>query len=148
MPMGTLEPFALSRWTRSTWITHFLRYTWVTLPSRPLYFPRTIRTSSSFRTGSDRAYPNETCKRMDRVRGQKIAYMMLVAQLLRQRRRHDYAADRRRRGEVLLARFAPGGRNIYGNAGFSTLVSSVRISRHHLIRRLSIHLKFSAITGI
>lgn len=54
MPMGTDAPFDLSRWTRSTWITHFLRYTWVTLPSRPLYLPRTIRTSSSLRMGIDR----------------------------------------------------------------------------------------------
>lgn len=56
MPMGVVEPFDLSRCTRSTWITHFLRYTCVTLPSRPLYFPRTIRTSSSLRTGSERVY--------------------------------------------------------------------------------------------
>lgn len=35
-------------------MTHFLRYTCVTLPSRSLYFPRTIRTSSSLRIGSDR----------------------------------------------------------------------------------------------
>ena len=54
MPMGTVAPFDLSRWTRSTWMTHFLRYTWVTFPSRPLYLPRTILTSSSLRIGSDR----------------------------------------------------------------------------------------------
>lgn len=29
--------------------------TWVTLPSRPLYFPRTMRTSSSLRMGMERA---------------------------------------------------------------------------------------------
>merc|ERR1719428_1153341 len=32
--IGTVWPLALSRVTRSTWITHFLRYTWMTLPSR------------------------------------------------------------------------------------------------------------------
>jgi len=36
----------------------------VTLPSRPLYFPRTIRTSSSFRTGSDRACYTVNCQHM------------------------------------------------------------------------------------
>ena len=30
------------------------KHTWVILPSRPLYFPRTIKTSSSFRMGMDR----------------------------------------------------------------------------------------------
>ena len=61
MPMGTVAPFDLSRWTRSTWITHFLRYTCVTLPSRPLYLPRTMRTSSSLRMGIERVYsPCET----------------------------------------------------------------------------------------
>jgi hypothetical protein len=53
-PMGAVAPFDLSRCTRSTWMTHFLRYTCVTFPSRPLYVPRTIRTSSSLRMGSDR----------------------------------------------------------------------------------------------
>jgi hypothetical protein len=34
--------------------------TWVTFPSLPLYFPRTIRTSSSFLTGMDLAYRSAT----------------------------------------------------------------------------------------
>jgi hypothetical protein len=47
-------PFAFSRWILSTWTTNFLRYTAVTLPSRPLYFPRMTWTSSSLRTGMER----------------------------------------------------------------------------------------------
>merc|ERR1719313_1310020 len=39
---------------RSTWTTHFFRYTAVTLPSRVLYIPRVMRTSSSLRIGIDR----------------------------------------------------------------------------------------------
>ena len=70
-PMGTDEPFDLSRWTRSTWITHFLRYTCVTLPSRPLYFPRTILTSSSLRIGSDRVYDDMVRRETRVIQSQK-----------------------------------------------------------------------------
>jgi hypothetical protein len=53
-PIGAVAPFDLSRCTRSTWMTHFLRYTCVTFPSRPLCVPRVILTSSSLRMGNDR----------------------------------------------------------------------------------------------
>ena len=56
MPTGAVAAFDFSMWTRSTWMTHFFRYTWVTLPSRPLYFPRIIKTSSSLRMGIERAW--------------------------------------------------------------------------------------------
>jgi len=66
-PIGVVAPFDLSLWTRSTWITHFLRYTCVTFPSRPLYLPRTILTSSSLRIGIDRVlyFPRSSLDRED-----------------------------------------------------------------------------------
>lgn len=57
--MGEVDPLALSRWTRSTWMIHFLRYTCVILPSRPLNLPRITRTSSSLRTGKERVYKTD-----------------------------------------------------------------------------------------
>ncbi|URE39896.1 hypothetical protein MUK42_33062 [Musa troglodytarum] len=54
MPTLTVAPFTFSRVMRSTWMTHFRRYTCTTLPSRPLKVPRTTCTSSSLRTGADR----------------------------------------------------------------------------------------------
>ena len=49
-------PLFLSRETRSTWMTHFLRYTWTTLPSLSLrsVAPRLMTTSSPFRMGTER----------------------------------------------------------------------------------------------
>lgn len=58
-------------------MTHFLRYTCVTLPSRPLYFPRTIRTSSSFRTASDRACFAVTCQCMNALHGTWLTLCLL-----------------------------------------------------------------------
>lgn len=54
IPIGTLWPLLFSRETRSTWITYLRRYTDVTLPSRPLFEPRVMRTSSSLRIGMER----------------------------------------------------------------------------------------------
>ncbi|KAG5459187.1 MAG: hypothetical protein BJ554DRAFT_440 [Olpidium bornovanus] len=42
---GKHSPLTFSRVRRSIWMTHFLRYTWTTRPSRPLEEPRTTRTS-------------------------------------------------------------------------------------------------------
>merc|ERR1712097_177537 len=53
IPTFTVEPLLFSRVTRSMWITYFLRFTWITLPSRPTFFPRTTMTSSSLRIGMD-----------------------------------------------------------------------------------------------
>jgi hypothetical protein len=49
------------------------KHTWVTLPSRPLYFPRTIRTSSSFRMGRDRAV---CCCRSSLLRGEDMIFRL------------------------------------------------------------------------
>ena len=54
MPTGTELPLAFSRWMRSIWIIHLLRYTCVTLPCCcPLKCPRVTTTSSSFLIGID-----------------------------------------------------------------------------------------------
>ena len=47
-------PLTFSRVILSTWMTHFLRYTCTTFPSRPLNVPLVTRTSSSFLMGTDR----------------------------------------------------------------------------------------------
>ena len=54
--MLTWVPLAFSRWMDSTWMTHLRRYTWMTLPVLPLYVPRVTTTSSSLRTGMERAW--------------------------------------------------------------------------------------------
>jgi hypothetical protein len=90
-PMGAVAPLDLSRCTRSTWIIHFFRYTCVTLPSRPLNFPRTIRTSSSLRIGIERVYRIRDVSRCARS-GKKHRHVVFCAQVLGQGRRHDLAA--------------------------------------------------------
>ena len=117
MPMGTEAPFDLSRWTRSTWITHFLRYTWVTLPSRPLYLPRTIRTSSSLRMGIDRVYVRCVTRLRSLNPPTRGTYVVLRAELLGERRGHDLAPHGGGRGEVRLARLAAGGGDVCRQGG-------------------------------
>ena len=56
MPVGTLVPLDFSLAILSTWMTYLRRYTEVTLPSRPLWEPRTTVTSSSLRMGMARTY--------------------------------------------------------------------------------------------
>lgn len=123
--MGTDDPFDLSRWTRSTWITHFLRYTWVTLPSRPLYFPRTMRTSSSLRIGSERVYDQHTkCVRSNTSRTYRASetHVVLAAELLRESGGHDLAADGRGGSEVRLARLAARGGDVCMNQSRGTYI--------------------------
>ena len=55
-PTCTPPPLTLSRVNLSMWMTHFLRYTAMTLPSRPLFEPRVTRTSSSLRMGTARTW--------------------------------------------------------------------------------------------
>ena len=109
IPMGADAPLDLSRWTRSTCMTHFLRYTWVTFPSRPLYFPRTIRTSSSLRIGSERVYEEAMSSHRRPACCLGVTNIVFCTELLRECGRHDFAADRRGRTKVELPALAAGG---------------------------------------
>jgi len=53
-------PLAFSLVIFSTWMMYFLLYTSVILPSRPLKEPLTISISSSFLTGMERTYREQT----------------------------------------------------------------------------------------
>lgn len=110
--MGEEAPFDLSRCTRSIWITHFLRYTCVTFPSLPLYFPRTMRTSSSLRIGRERVW-NTLVRYSDNCVNSSLSYVVLCTELLRESRGHDLAAHRRSCAKVQLAALAAGRSEIY-----------------------------------
>jgi hypothetical protein len=70
-------------------------------------------------------------------------HVVFAAQLFRQRRRHNLAANRGGRREMMLARLAPGGRDICKKCGISTPIQKYRCScpsRPHLNREPTIHL--------